>query len=548
MTGQRVGFESGSRKKWTAVLLAAVLGCAAVARPASAGLFDDGPSSSPPPKKKPTPSKPVNIPPPPPAPEMPASEPQTPPAKTDSPSPPPPAVPESPAPAPLSKPPVPGEAAQRAAEKQIKEVMGPEIAKARTPADRAKLAAQMLETARGTSDPAGKYVMLKRAADLAAQGNDVDTAQAAANEAASTFDTGAFELLVEPFQVFAQSTPSADNASRLCDAAMSAFTDAMAANRYEAARQLGKSAVTFARQSSNKEMSEKAGAMLSTVSACESEYNRIVPSLATLKRQPADPAANAAVGRFECFVKGNWSTGLPMLAKGNNAALQHAAAEELKSPSDARTQAVVADAWWAVADTQPAAVQTAIRTHAAGLYSQASDGLTGLDKLKAEQRIAQAKPPAPREVASRSTKPTKPAKTAVAAAVPLDSSGVAQINGPLDVIHSVPAEMYPKSVVEWTDDRQSAVNDVLRQRVSGQQGTFGIVVQDMSGLGRGTSVRSRSVLIGKMSFRLVLQFDGAAAAGLRPGIPCTVTGQIFYPRFEGMELIVDMQHCSLVQN
>ena len=36
-------------------------------------------------------------------------------------------------------------------------------------------------------------------------------------------------------------------------------------------------------------------------------------SLATLEKEPADPKANLAVGRYLCFFKGNWDQGLPKL-------------------------------------------------------------------------------------------------------------------------------------------------------------------------------------------------------------------------------------------
>ena len=51
-------------------------------------------------------------------------------------------------------------------------------------------------------------------------------------------------------------------------------------------------------------------------------------ALATLKTNPTDPEANLVVGKYHCFVKDEWEKGLPMLLKGNDAALKELATAE----------------------------------------------------------------------------------------------------------------------------------------------------------------------------------------------------------------------------
>ena len=57
-----------------------------------------------------------------------------------------------------------------------------------------------------------------------------------------------------------------------------------------------------------------------------------------------------------------------------------------KNPAD---RLAVADAWWTYAETQPQALRSGVRLHAGMWYAQASAGLTGLSKLKAEQRATE---------------------------------------------------------------------------------------------------------------------------------------------------------------
>jgi len=82
------------------------------------------------------------------------------------------------------KPPPPDAAAQKTALNLVDEIYKDDIAKAVTSAQHAELARKMLQTGIDTNDndPAGKYVLLTKAKDLAAQANDLATALAAIDE------------------------------------------------------------------------------------------------------------------------------------------------------------------------------------------------------------------------------------------------------------------------------------------------------------------------------------------------------------------------------
>jgi hypothetical protein len=69
-------------------------------------------------------------------------------------------------------------------------------------------------------------------------------------------------------------------------------------------------------------------------------------------KNPADPAANFEIGRFQCFVKGDWDVGLSFLAKGSDAGLGALAAKDLAAPTDPERQLEVADGWWDLAEKE----------------------------------------------------------------------------------------------------------------------------------------------------------------------------------------------------
>ena len=65
-------------------------------------------------------------------------------------------------------------------------------------------------------------------------------------------------------------------------------------------------------------------------------------ALAALQNDPNDPNANLIAGRYVCFVNGDWSVGLPMLALGDDEALRQLAAKELTEPKISDEQVALA--------------------------------------------------------------------------------------------------------------------------------------------------------------------------------------------------------------
>jgi hypothetical protein len=539
---KKQGQASSGIARWTRVgrgssraLLLSVL-VAGLSRPAVAGLFDDNTPSSKQTRKPNTPLPPLDNNPLSPSPSNGSSNVTSKPNSQIKPKPVEPA-----------KLAIPADAERKAAEKQVKDILGDDLAKAKTPADKTKIATQMLQTADGTAEAAGRYVLLRDAENLAAEAADVETAIAANNSVVRTFEPDFTAGAIDALQKFSRLTLEVDAEGKLCEMSLGSLGQAIAANRFDAARQFGKLALAFAHKTTDKDLSDRAASMMGSISFCESEFARVAPSEAILKKTPDDPSANAAIGRFECFVKGNWSVGLPMLVKGSNETLKHAAVDELKPPATAVEQSAVADAWWGMTDGLPPAIQANVRAHAASLYARAEEGLSGLSKLKAEQRIAQVQgaAPKPQVATARNPKTTKTLKPALADDGTSTTTETIEVNGPADVIKAVPPEMFPNSLIDWTVERQGAVNEVLRQKLYRQKGTFNLVIQEL--LPSSLRMNSRSVLIGKVSFRLMLHFDADARdqlQGLRVGAPCTVTGEIYYVRFEGMELVCYMDHCT----
>src|SRR6188472_3481806 len=56
-----------------------------------------------------------------------------------------------------------------------------------------------------------------------------------------------------------------------------------------------------------------------------------------------------AVGRYQCLIEGNWSAGLPHVAKCEDDAIKRAAALDVEGPSGEMTAGKIGDAWYELA-------------------------------------------------------------------------------------------------------------------------------------------------------------------------------------------------------
>ena len=90
-------------------------------------------------------------------------------------------------------------------------------------------------------------------------------------------------------------------------------------------------------------------------------YAAVAEALKKIAANPADADANLALGRWHCFVKGNWEKGLPMLVKGKDADLSAAAKQDLAGPKDPKAQMDLGDAWWALSEKEPAPGKAALQ-------------------------------------------------------------------------------------------------------------------------------------------------------------------------------------------
>lgn len=513
-------------------LTAAVLAGLAWCPPARAGLFDDTstPAQTPPPPATHTPPPSQR-----PAPQL--AEAQSRPAS--------PPRPQSVAPvqstalnAPAARLPVSSEARQRAAAGQVREVFGEQMDKAATPDQCRQLSATLLETAKHTDEPDGRFALLVEAENCAVLAGDVSAALAAQDAMRSVFDLSTWPAAGELFRRLARSASSADDRQKLCAAIVVAANDAIGDDQFAEARQLDEQALSETLRLDDRDLSDRAASMMARINACEAERKRIAPAIAALAAKPAEPAANAAVGKYLCFFKRDWARGLPMLAKGSDAGLKSLAESELKTLTSSNDQLTLADGWWEWSDSQPPLIRSDVRLHAGKWYAQASSGLSGLSKLKAEERAEDYLKSAPKATAMAEKSPPKAA--------------VEGIDGSVGMLRALPPNLFPPNIGLWDDTYRIPVNDALRKTVVGQIGTFTIAVDEITRTGPSILTTTNKITpLGQFTAHVRTSFDPEHAADwdqLHEDGTYVVTGRIHIARFTNTELYCFVTDCRIASS
>ena len=279
--------------------------------------------------------------------------------------------------------PVPDDAARKQADKLVRDIFKDDLARPGK-ADRAALIRKLLQQAvESKGDPGSAYALLSLAQDQAAVLGDADLLWQAADAAAASFRVDPAVLKEAGLQKFSLKTP--EETKGAVAGFLRVNPEFLAAGDFERAEKTAATAAALARRIKDAPSAARGDAAVKEAAALKDKFKGLAQARTTLTTMPDDPAANGIVGRYDCYIKGDWAAGLPRLAKGSDAALKDAAATELAG--DPAKKAAVADAWNALAEKESGPLRLSVLRHAAALYRAALPGLSGLTKLKIEKRI-----------------------------------------------------------------------------------------------------------------------------------------------------------------
>jgi WD40 repeat protein len=291
------------------------------------------------------------------------------------------------------KPPAPNSRDQYRAEQTIHNLFKTDYAD-HTPAGKRALAGKLLDQGSATEgDPAARFVCFRDARDLSASAGDLALSLKAIDALDKEFTVDAVDMRAGAF-VTAAPLLSADESAAAGATGLAIVDQAVAADDYTAANRLLNTLDGVAARSKQLPLVTRVQSRRTEVVQLQRESNNLRQARETLARDPSDPAANLALGRHQAFGKGDWSGGLPLLARGADSGIKALAAKELAKPSDASAQLQIADGWWDMAEQQAEPARGEIRRHAQGWYEQA------WPRLSAPQRTIEQKRLSPELIAS----------------------------------------------------------------------------------------------------------------------------------------------------
>jgi hypothetical protein len=343
---------------------------------------------------------------------------------------------------------VPDQAAQATATKTIQDIYRDDIKRAVTAAQKLELAKKLRTDGVGTADdPVGRFVLLKTARDLAAAGGDLDLAGEVIDDLADRYEVERLEMKSELLIASSKNPQHPDD----CSARLNALADdAVAADRYDLARRALAAALALKDPSARKQiaMHQK------EINETEAEFHRLKPTFDALKANPDDPAANLAIGKFDCLAKGNFEAGLPLLAKGSDKALADLATLDLAQSTDSAEQIKVADGWW---DTG----KRAARLRAKAIYEAALPSLNGISRVRIEKRLQEFEAKAGVEGWTNLLRLIDPEKNSVQGKWSRSSDGLQCELGGWGQRIAIPFEPAPSYDIRVEFTRLSGTNDVM---------------------------------------------------------------------------------------
>ena len=291
-----------------------------------------------------------------------------------------------PAPEPTRRPrrlPTPKTSDLKALEKEIREIYKEYYAR-RSPDDVRVLARKLLDEGKQPSgDPNARFLLLREARDLAAKVGDLETAFAASDELVGAYDLDALEsrsAILDKARPVAR-TPEAALAlaERYCELA----GEAIDRDDYDVAGKSASRALSLARAAKDKFLSTQAQNLRKDISFLKGEYQKVKAWLQNPAKEKQE-----TVGKYLCFVKGDWNRGLPLIAAAGKDALKAVAEQDYAGSSKPNQQVKIGNGWWNLSQKERKPwTKRKILERAKLWYEKALPSLDGLAKARLAKRV-----------------------------------------------------------------------------------------------------------------------------------------------------------------
>ncbi len=288
---------------------------------------------------------------------------------------------------------VPGEDAQSAALKEVREVFKDRYAAAKERDPKRALALFLRQKAADTRDnPTARFVLYTESRDMAVAAGEARLLPDVIQDLGRQYRLDWQEMFVDTLVKASKRPRDSLGNQALARLALETARGRMARQDYDPAAPLGEAAREMARKAGDVATVKQAVALLKDVAERKQ-------ALAAFLELPAekrgaedfgDPQSNWIAARYYCLVKDDWPRGLALVVRSGEAALRDAAQSELDHPPREPAQMVTAgEHWYEAAKTADELGRRLAHGRAIYWYQRAAHNASGLTRTKVERRLAE---------------------------------------------------------------------------------------------------------------------------------------------------------------
>jgi hypothetical protein len=288
---------------------------------------------------------------------------------------------------------------------RIEKLFGEQLARAKQNQTQAELSNDFLKKSLVMSDdPAGAYALQSVAIDLAIDSGQFTLFQTVLDQHASTFEVDLYQVNRDGLLEFSRrSDVDSDAAGQMAFVrrALLVIREGLQQNDFEG---VGRIASALPRvetdrrgfrranvRGGNRDAStEKLVRILQTqLSSANKQYEQAAEKVAEYRKNPNEAELASALGRFYCFLKGDWAMGLPLVINGTSEKLSRVAKRDLEGANDAKDFLALGDMWWELSEGLPAGIyRQGTRDRAGYWYEQSLEVMPeSVDRLHVQARV-----------------------------------------------------------------------------------------------------------------------------------------------------------------
>lgn len=287
--------------------------------------------------------------------------------------------------------PEPDADAQKAAVKQLKETFKDEYAK-KAAAEQVDLARKLIKTSAETGvDANTRYACLTEARDLAVSAGDSAVAMEAVALIGKSFTIAIPAAKMAALAKLEKTAKDPEKARALAKGYYDLVKEGVTCEEYETSSVAAGKAETLARAVKDANLAERVVELKKDLATLKAEYGKVKAAI----DNPAGGDLDA-VGRYMCFVRNEWPTGLKILSESGKTPLNEMAGKDLANPPGVEAQAELGDYWYSIAQAEKVAWKKQnILSRARYWYEQALPASTGLVKVRLTKRMGDLENAAP---------------------------------------------------------------------------------------------------------------------------------------------------------